>query len=152
MPSFRKKSDLYVRQGQGETQDEFVQIFGETEYNFYSVANSRDQLVVLDASDNEFMSVFIRLDAETEKYERRVYSFSDLLAQVGGLYSSIFFIGIILVGIFSERLFVSSILRKIYQIDEIRETHIKQKHEEMKQNKGSAVTEQNIDNDDNENN
>lgn len=134
LPSFRKKSDLYVRKGDANTVDEYIQISGSNVYTYYTVEKSRDQLVVLDSS-GEFMSVYFRFDATTENYDRKVFSFSDMLAQVGGLYQSVFMMGILAVGIFSERLFVSSILRKIYQIDEIRETHIKLEAEERKNKK-----------------
>ena len=70
------------------------------------------------------VSVYFRLDSYFDNYSRRIYSLGDLLGQVGGLYSSILIIGALFVGIFSERLFVSSILRKIYQIDKMRDDEI----------------------------
>lgn len=121
---FVNKSDLFVRDITAETLDQYIQLTGSKKYSFYSVIDSRDQ-IVLEDSKKQFMSVFIRLDSTSESYSRQVYSFSDLLAQVGGIYQSIFFIGVLFVGIFSERLFISSILRKIYQLDKIREDQIK---------------------------
>ena len=123
LPNFRKKSDLFVREGHSEIQDNFIQFFNEKELDYYAIVDSKEQLVLED-SDGEFMSIFIRLDSTAEKYDRQVYSFSDLLAQVGGIYQSFFFIGTLFVGIFSERLFFSSILKKIYQLDKIREDQI----------------------------
>ena len=43
---------------------------------------------------------------------------------MGGLFQVILMIGVSFVSIFSERLYVSSIIRKIYQIDKTRESVI----------------------------
>ena len=54
---------------------------------------------------------------------------------MGGLFQIIIMIGISVVSIFSERIFVSSIIKKIYQIDQTRENIInnlhKQKHAKL---------------------
>ena len=70
-------------------------------------------------------SLYFRFDSQYDIYERRIYSFGELLGQIGGLFQIFLMIGVSIVSIFSERLFVSSILRKIYQIDQTREDDIK---------------------------
>ena len=92
--------------------------------------------VVIEDTDLQIVSVYFRLDANYDNYYRRVYSIGDLLGQTGGLYSSVLMIGGFIVGIFSERLFVSSILHKIYQIDQIRDNQIRMK---VAQSKGKNV-------------
>jgi hypothetical protein len=43
----------------------------------------------------------------------------DFLGDVGGMYSSLFFLGYISVTFFSHRLFISAILRQLYQVKHV---------------------------------
>lgn len=68
-----------------------------------------------DDSNNDdtgmLVEVFVRLDSKYELYERQIYSFLQLLGDVGGLWQSLFLFGFLFVNFFSNRLFVSSILK-----------------------------------------
>ena len=130
-PGLRKKVDIFVRKNQGNFIDDFVQLGQEMDLSFYQVSSMRESIVV-EESDLQIMSVFFRVDSNYNTYSRRVYSIGDLLGQTGGLYSAIFIFGAIFVGLFSERLFVSSILRKIYQIDKTRDDEIRKYVKEHK--------------------
>jgi hypothetical protein len=44
----------------------------------------------------------------------RVYTFLDILGEVGGLKASLFTIGAVMVAIFAKRLFYSQLISKIY--------------------------------------
>ena len=140
LPGFRKKTDIFVRQNEVSLIDDLVQLGQSNETEFYQVINYREQLELEDASDLEFLSVFIRFDAFYDVYERRVYSIGDLLGQLGGVYESLMLSGALLVGVFSERLFISSILHKIYQIDQLREKEVFDEFHKKKDNKVSAIT------------
>ena len=104
--------------------DQYLQLGQSEELEFYEIVGYREQVLVED-TDLQIASVYFRFDSNFDSYSRRVYSFGDLLGQTGGLYSAVFFIGAVLVSIFSERLFISSILKKIYQIDQKRDQEIK---------------------------
>ena len=93
--------------------------------------------VLIEDTDLQIISVYIRLDSNYDEFSRRVYSFGDLLGQTGGLYSALFIAGSVMVAIFTERLFVSSILKKIYQIDEARDVEMRKY---IKENKGKIKT------------
>ena len=123
-PGLRKKVDIYVRKNSANFIDDFIQLGQSNSINFYQV-NSMRESIVIEEPDLQVMSVFFRFDSNFDTYSRRVYSLGDLFGQTGGLYSAIFLIGAIIVGIFSERLFVSSILSKIYQIDQTRDEEIR---------------------------
>jgi hypothetical protein len=43
---------------------------------------------------------------------------SDFLGELGGFQSAIFFLGTMLTAIFARRVFYSSLIKKIYQIDQ----------------------------------
>lgn len=63
------------------------------------------------------LSIYFRYDKYTDMYQRRIYSLGEVLGQAGGFYGSLLTFGSVIVFIFTERLFVTSVLRKIYQID-----------------------------------
>ena len=132
-PGFRKKADIYVKNNQANLIDDFVQLGQSNNFTFYQVSSMRESVVVED-TDLQIASAYIRFDSNYDAYSRRIYSIGDLLGQTGGMYSSVLLMGGLLVGIFSERLFVSSILRKIYQIDEVKDEDIKTVYENSKQN------------------
>jgi hypothetical protein len=46
----------------------------------------------------------------------------DFLGDIGGMYSSLFFLGYISVTFFSHRLFISAILKQLYKVKEIPKT------------------------------
>ena len=134
-PGLRKKVDIYIRKNGANFTDDYIQLGQSNQLSFYQVSSMRESVVIED-TDLQIVSVYFRLDANYDNYYRRVYSIGDLLGQTGGLYSSVLMIGGFIVGIFSERLFVSSILHKIYQIDHNRDNEIRNK---ILQNKGKMA-------------
>jgi hypothetical protein len=46
----------------------------------------------------------------------------DFLGDIGGMYSSLFFFGYISVSFFSHRLFISAILKQLYQVKDMPKT------------------------------
>ena len=76
LPTHHKHSNVYIREGHAKTYDDYFQFFRviKTEYNYYTATHARDKLMVQNSTSGEFMSVYIRLDPETEEVERRVYS------------------------------------------------------------------------------
>ena len=119
-PGLLKKADIFVKKNSINFVDDFVQLGQSINQDFYQVSSMRES-VMIEGSDLQVMGVYFRLDSNYDQYFRRVYSVGDLFGQTGGLYSVLFIIGSIFVGLFTERLFVSSILRKIYQIDQTRD-------------------------------
>ena len=62
-------------------------------------------------SERELGIFYLRFDSQYSKYTRRIYSIMDFLGDIGGMYSSLFFLGYISVSFFSHRLFISAILK-----------------------------------------
>ena len=54
---------------------------------------------------------------KSDQYERKIFALGELLGLAGGFYGTFIGIGSVIFFIFSQRLFVGAILRKIYQID-----------------------------------
>jgi hypothetical protein len=42
-----------------------------------------------------------------------------LLGDIGGMYSSLYFIGLIMISFYNRRLFISAILRNLYQVKKL---------------------------------
>ena len=119
--------------------DDYLQYGQSTQKTFYQVLNKKEQI---DAEINGILaSFYFRFDAEYNIYERRIYSFGEMLGQIGGLFQIIIFLGVMIVSVFPERLFISSIIRKIYQIDQFKEKAI---IDSTKSNKNKVNTDRNI--------
>jgi len=60
------------------------------------------------------------LDKEYDIYERNVYTISDVLQDVGGIYNSLFFAGLIIYSYskFQHTLFFTGIISKIYMVED----------------------------------
>ncbi len=66
---------------------------------------------------------YLRYDSEYQLYTRRIYALMDFLGDVGGIYSSLFFIGFVCVSFFSHRLFISAILKQLYQVKDLKKNY-----------------------------
>eukprot|EP00347_Sterkiella_histriomuscorum_P015448 403356992 len=56
-----------------------------------------------------------RLDRQQDIYTRNVYSFSTLLADVGGIYNTLFLFGLIIASQFGEKIFYAKAIKEIFQ-------------------------------------
>ncbi|CAI2387341.1 unnamed protein product [Moneuplotes crassus] len=117
LPGIRKKTDIFIRKNEASFVDDYIQLgFEEDEEEFFQVVDSKDRLE-LEPESGVLLSIVFRYDKISDIYERQIFSIGELMGQVGGFKESIMGIGTIFLTIFSERLFVGSVLRKIYQID-----------------------------------
>lgn len=116
VPGFRKKTDIFLRKNEAEFEDAYIQLGFPQESEFYQVVETTDRFET-ESNSGDVLSIYLRIDKITDTYERQIYSIGELLGQTGGFYGALIGIGSLFLFIFSERLFVSSVLRKIYQID-----------------------------------
>jgi hypothetical protein len=58
-----------------------------------------------------------KLDKHYDVYERKVYSFSGVLQDVGGIYNSLFFVGLFIYSRFQGSIYFSSLISKLYQVE-----------------------------------
>ena len=122
--------------------DDYVQYGQSTQKTFYQVEHTKEQ-IELESSTGQIASIYFRFDYEYSIYERRIYSLGELLGQIGGLFQIILMVGVTIVSLFSEKLFVSSIIRKIYQIDDTREDVVRN-ISKLKMKKSKTVSFDNI--------
>jgi len=116
VPSMRKKSNILIRKNEAVFEDSYVQLGFPDENDFYQVV---DHLETFEAEtdEGEILTIYFRFDRVSDIYERQIYSFAELIGQAGGFYGAVLAISGLMISLFTERLFVSSILRRIYQID-----------------------------------
>ena len=81
------------------------------------VSNWREQVELESDETWEILTIFLSMDKEYNVFERRVTTIAYSLSSLGGLYEIFILGGSFIIGMFSERLFVSSIVHKIYQVD-----------------------------------
>jgi hypothetical protein len=114
-----KLLDLYIRRNGVELMDTNFQ-FGQDseEKSFYSVNRGDFDFTERAASSSEILfKAIIRLDPVIDNYDRTVLSVIDITGNVGGVLEIAIILGGYVVGLFSNRLFFSSILPWLYQYD-----------------------------------
>ena len=116
VPSMRKKADIFIRKNEAVFEDSYVQLNYPDRSNFYQVVEHSDSFEA-ETDEGDILSIYFRFDKTSDIYERQVYSFAELIGQAGGFYGALLGIGALMISLFTERLFISSILRRIYQID-----------------------------------
>jgi hypothetical protein len=60
--------------------------------------------------------VNLRFDRKYNVYNRQIYNIMGLLGDIGGMYSSLYFLGMLLISFYNRRLFISAIIRNLYQV------------------------------------
>ena len=116
VPDIRKKTDIFLRKNEASFEDNFVQLGFPEEEEFYQIVETQSRFEA-ESSKGDVLSLYLRFDKTSDTYERKIFSAGELIGQAGGFYGALVGAGSLLLFIFSERLFTSSVLRKIYQID-----------------------------------
>ena len=89
---------------------------GQKVYSFPEVNNIRPYQDTYQESDGYLVAVYVRLDKQYNKYTRKVTTFLQLLASIGGLQKALFVIGVLLVNIVGSKVFLSYIIQSVFQI------------------------------------
>ena len=66
--------------------------------------------------ENFIVAIYMRSDKMYDSYERKVNDLLTFMGDIGGLSETLINIGVLIVGFISQKMFMSKILRKIYQI------------------------------------
>ena len=86
------------------------------ENKFFAIGNRISGSKAYDTEKNEIISFYIRAHDESITYARETYTLVDALALVGGFYKFVLIFFNLLLWMFIENMFFSSIMQKIYQI------------------------------------
>ena len=107
-----------VQTNRAETSDNRLISSSSDSRLFYSIKNKVQRM----ANSNSFLNSPVALlsfsiDQESEIYERRVFTFIEMLSYLYGLYGTIFGFGGILVNPFKRQLLERSMMKRLYQVD-----------------------------------
>ena len=112
--SVSQRVEYKVKQNQVFLSDSIL--FGSqglsSEINFYSL--DKGQIILSDSSSSYYLQFFIFLDQQIDQNQRTVYSFLDMLGYIGGIFGVLYKIGVVIVGIISQKIFYSSVLQNIF--------------------------------------
>lgn len=108
-----KKVNFFTMKSEAELEDDYLQLGQQENLEFFNVQNMREYE---DKFGGSYINFYIRYDSQYNIYERKIYSIMDLLGDIGGLAESLYILGMLFVGFISHRLFISSILRRVYQV------------------------------------
>ena len=109
-----KKANIFVMQSVAELQDDYLLLGQQREQDFVEIENIYFYDDQYDPKEGLIGTVYFRFDSHYNVYSRRIYSIMDLLGDIGGMYSSIYFIGYIMIFFFQHRMFISAILKQLY--------------------------------------
>jgi len=97
-------------------EDTLVQLGQKVEDSYFQVVNIKQYEDIYSDKDGYIVAVYLRSDRMFDKYERKVYDILTFLGDIGGLTEALISIGSLIVGFFTQKLFMSKIVRKIYHI------------------------------------
>ncbi|CAI2362987.1 unnamed protein product [Moneuplotes crassus] len=86
------------------------------EYTYYSIESVKDDLQAEDGS-GDLARINIILDKNYKIVERKVYTFYDMLGQVGGVMGIIYSLGSVCVNIFSGKIYIMTLLSYFYKVE-----------------------------------
>ncbi|CAI2362919.1 unnamed protein product [Moneuplotes crassus] len=90
--------------------------FGPREYSYFSVDSVDDSLQQDDGS-GDLMRFRIVLDHKYTSTERRVYTFYDMLGQIGGFLGILLSVGNLLSGLISKNIFMMTLLSSLFKVE-----------------------------------
>ena len=113
---FTKEITIKVRKNQAKDYNNPYLFSSSNDHLFYSVGNVLTDFYVQD-TDNKVITFRIELDSKYTEIERRVYTIGDMFSQIGGLAEILTTIAILIVGSFTSKLYISSLISSLYLVD-----------------------------------
>jgi hypothetical protein len=115
-PNRQKMANLYLMLSRAALQDDFVQLGQQTDIDFIEIENADFYEDRYYEENGYIVSVNLRFDRKYNVYNRQIYNIMGLLGDIGGMYSSLYFLGMLLISFYNRRLFISAIIRNLYQV------------------------------------
>ncbi|CAI2381127.1 unnamed protein product [Moneuplotes crassus] len=119
LPGYSQKSNVYLQSNEAEHVDSFLAYQPGGEEKEFIEVNRVDKTtsVQYDSLDyTVFQMVFLK-DPTSKSYERVVFTFLEAFGNIGGLLEVLTIAGGFIVGLFSEKIFLFTILSKLYQVE-----------------------------------
>jgi hypothetical protein len=109
-PTWTKYGDIFLEKNEVELQDGIFRFGSSDKEKFYSVSGTRQDTSF--DSNGVYVSLKLQLDPENKIFKRTVFSFMDMLAQIGGVFGIVQSIMVLLLGVYAERMLIYSVLSK----------------------------------------
>ena len=113
---FTKEITIKVRKNHAKDYNNPYLFSSSNDHSFYSVGNVLTDFYVQD-TDNKVITFRFELDSKYTEIERRVYTIGDMFSQIGGLAEILTTIAILIVGSFTSKLYISSLISSLYLVD-----------------------------------
>ena len=113
--SMNKNIEIKYKNNEVTDSSSYIPLIGSENYSFYSIG---DQIVDFSNVDStgEIINIKITLDSKYSVIQRKVYSFSDLVGQIGGINQIWVVFGVIISSIFVSKAFMESLLSRFYKV------------------------------------
>ncbi|TNV84198.1 hypothetical protein FGO68_gene7891 [Halteria grandinella] len=118
LPTFSKLQNIFIKRQEGSLKDNIWLTTKKTIF-FYAVDYVQEIMQIL--QDDVYLNIYFRKDNNHSVFERRVQTFYDWVAYVGGFWKAIFAVGFLLSQLFSYQIFVKSIMKRLYFIEDANE-------------------------------
>ncbi|CAI2383311.1 unnamed protein product [Moneuplotes crassus] len=109
------ETNFYLKENNVKALDDYTLIDGTKKEKFYTVSREKTDRYTY-TSDN-YAEIEFHLDPETEVYTRNVFTFMDMLANIGGIFSLLNSFAMLIVGLYGEKMLKNSIIAKCYTLD-----------------------------------
>lgn len=107
---------LKVRENFAELYNNYIfSSFTET-LKFYNIGSKMQATENSVIFSNYLFYCEIALDQKYDVYERKIYTLFDMFGQLGGIYAILFSVGGVIVNSVSSKIFVNTILSRLYQV------------------------------------
>ena len=105
-----KNVDLRIRRNDVNDQKSPMFYVPADSYSFFSIGDIFQDISTLSDEPYTVLKVKFILDSKYQTISRQVYSLGDMFGQVGGMDSILLNIGSFIVGIFSSKIYMTSLL------------------------------------------
>ncbi|CAI2378946.1 unnamed protein product [Moneuplotes crassus] len=109
------QTNFYLKENNMDALDDYTLVGGKKKRKFYTVAKEKTDKYAYTSGD--YAQIEFHLDPETEVFKRNVFTFMDLLANIGGIFSLLSSLAMLIVGFYAEKMLRYSIMAKCYTFD-----------------------------------
>lgn len=120
VPGYKLSKYVQLQHNMVNLQDSPIPFSPTTSYEFYSSDKIIEKFEYEEAGStygDEVFEIRFRLDTKNHIYERKVFSFSDMLGLIGGVMEVLTIGGAFIVGAFSQKMYTAALLNKLYQVE-----------------------------------
>ena len=119
IPGLRKEVTIFMKINEATDNYDYAPFSSPRHYTYYENDRYIEQIVQRDSlRDKILLRVKIMLDEKSTKIERSVYSFNDMIGQVGGSVGFIVFIGSMIASVYTSTAYFCSLVSEFYHCDE----------------------------------